>query len=58
MLRKINGKKTYGAAASAVAYALVSALTGEMSWHEAVGWFVASGGLASVRHAIEKLQAR
>lgn len=52
----LSGKKTYGVAIVAIVYAVSSVLTGNMTWPQAFGWFIASGGAASLRAAISKVE--
>lgn len=53
----LKGKKTYTVAIVAVVYALSSVATGNMTWQQAFAWFLASGGISSLRGAIAKVEA-
>lgn len=52
----LKGKKTYTVAIIAVVYALSSVATGNMSWQQAVAWFLGSGAISSLRSAIADVQ--
>lgn len=55
LAKAVDGKKTYAVAIGFVLYAIGSALIEEMTWNEAIEWFLAAGGLAAIRDAIRKL---
>jgi hypothetical protein len=52
----LKGKKTYTVAIVAVVYALSSVATGNMSWQQAIAWFLGSGAISSLRSAIADVQ--
>jgi len=58
VLSFLNNKKTYGVAALMVIYALASVYFHQMTVEQALGWLLGSGGLASLRHSIDKIQAK
>jgi hypothetical protein len=56
LINWLKGKKTYTVAIIAVVYALSSVATGNMSWQQAVAWFLGSGAISSLRSAIADVQ--
>lgn len=51
---QINGNKTYLIAAATIVYAIVSVFLGKMEYADAFNYVLASGAIATLRHAISK----
>ena len=54
MLNAVNGNKTYLIAIATLLYAVASVVLGKMPYADALNYVLASGALATLRHAISK----